>query len=109
MTHITTCPLCGDCYQESSEERANAPDRCCAKCWTAQARQYQERVPPPAKHTPMTCRSCGKEIVWMKTVNGKNIPVDAETAETGDDMFDAQRHTTHFATCPQADQHRKKP
>jgi len=25
------------------------------------------------------CRSCGAEIVWLKTSAGKNIPVDADT------------------------------
>jgi len=43
----------------------------------------------------------------MKTKTGKNIPVDAETVEKGDDeQFDAERHTSHFATCPYANEHR---
>lgn len=32
MANITTCPRCGSCYEESSEEQANAPTRCCASC-----------------------------------------------------------------------------
>ncbi|MBX9670486.1 MAG: hypothetical protein K2X93_22990 [Candidatus Obscuribacterales bacterium] len=56
------------------------------------------------------CRSCNERIVWMKTSTGKNMPVDAETLEPGDDektIFDTKRHTSHFSTCPNAAQHRK--
>lgn len=42
------------------------------------------------------CKSCGKEIFWVKTEAGKNMPVSMETKES------------HFADCPNADQHRKK-
>ena len=54
-----------------------------------------------------TCRSCGAEIVWLKTAAGKNMPIDAETWEPGDDEFDHKRHTSHFATCPDSNQHRR--
>lgn len=62
------------------------------------------------------CRSCGAEIVWLKTVNGKNIPVDAETVADGDTVFDPKRrtifdfvgHVTHFETCPDRDKWRRK-
>lgn len=54
------------------------------------------------------CRSCGAQIVWMKTKRGKNIPVDAETANPGERVFQYGVHTSHFSTCPNADQHRKK-
>lgn len=53
------------------------------------------------------CRSCGAEIVWMKTKNGRNIPVDPETATKGNKEFEpASGHISHFATCPFADDHR---
>lgn len=52
------------------------------------------------------CRSCGAQIVWMKTAAGKNMPVDAETVEHGDEQFDSKRHVSHFSTCPNAAQHR---
>jgi hypothetical protein len=54
------------------------------------------------------CRSCGAEIVWLKTINGKNMPVDAETFEDGDELFEPKRHTSHFATCPDAEKFRRK-
>lgn len=65
------------------------------------------------------CRSCDASIVWMRTVNDKNIPVDTDTVDeenlewtTGDHgnqvpVFDPSEHTSHFATCPNADQHRR--
>lgn len=53
------------------------------------------------------CRGCGAEIVWLKTEAGRNMPVDAETVEPGDEQFDHARHVSHFAACSKADQFRK--
>ena len=47
------------------------------------------------------CRSCGAEIVWVKTLQGKNMPIDAET-DDGSGLFDHNVHVSHFATCPDA-------
>lgn len=82
-----------------------------------------------------TCRSCGAEIRWIKTRNGKNMPVDPEeyyvlegavtenrqaiTFVSGDgriirgvtvrpeNPLGEICYISHFATCPYADQHRK--
>lgn len=55
-----------------------------------------------------TCRTCGAEIVWLKTGAGKNMPTDAETVTRGDTQFEeAAGHISHFATCPQAASHRR--
>jgi hypothetical protein len=55
------------------------------------------------------CRSCQRKIVWLKTSRQKPIPVDADGVNEGDVWFDPKngRHVTHFATCPNADKHRK--
>ena len=55
------------------------------------------------------CRSCGAPIVWLKTRNGKNMPVDPKEGGEYDEkvVFDAKFHTSHFDTCPSADQHRR--
>lgn len=53
------------------------------------------------------CRSCRAQIIWFKTATGKNMPVDADTVEPDDDELDLERHKSHFATCPNANQHRK--
>lgn len=107
MSNVTVCPLCGDCYAERSREEADRPDRMCSRCWQARANQYQERVPAPEKRIANTCRSCGREIVWLKTAAGKNMPVNAETVEPGDDVFQPGRHVSHFSDCPNAGEHRR--
>lgn len=77
------------------------------------------------------CRSCGAEIIWVKLASGKSMPCDAESVtywadDKGDDMVvtpngevvrarlsgEASEATgigyiSHFATCPNADRHRK--
>jgi hypothetical protein len=54
------------------------------------------------------CRSCNAKIIWFKTEAGNNMPVDADTVEPDDDELDLERHKSHFATCPNANQHRKR-
>jgi hypothetical protein len=69
------------------------------------------------------CKSCGRPIRWGVTQAHKAIPVDAEPAERGNVVFiddgrvhvlrkdeptTARRYVSHFATCPNAKQHRRK-
>lgn len=79
----------------------------------------------------MTCKACGAQIVWAKTEKGKLIPLDFDivpykpvkggkeriftmdgkivAAEYADGQKDAQQgRVPHWATCPKADQFRKK-
>lgn len=50
-------------------------------------------VPPG---TPLrACRSCGAGIFWIVTALGKKMPVNGVAK------------TSHFATCPNAKQHRR--
>ena len=72
------------------------------------------------------CRSCGAEIVWAVTASGRNMPVDAAPSDDGtitltqtgtknhaevsgppNLLDDRPRHTSHFASCPNANSHRK--
>jgi hypothetical protein len=70
----------------------------------------------------MNCRSCGAAIIWAVTETGKRMPVDAIPSDAGnilladgiaviakndDTAADNELHTSHFATCPHAAQHRK--
>ena len=69
--------------------------------------------------TVTSCRSCNARIVWMATKAGKRIPVDAKTVDErriewgpsrGDVLPLFQQklgHIAHFATCPNADTHRR--
>lgn len=84
---------------------------------------------------PSKCRSCGQEILWgLWPTSGKKMPVDATPDMRPPDRgggkvvlsldrranvlklakFDPQQHdekrnryTSHFATCPNAAEHRK--
>lgn len=72
------------------------------------------------------CKSCGAEIIWVRTGNGKAMPVDAEPSAAGSlvleqdpqgrtaahvaglfDGSDQPRYVSHFVTCPDADLHRR--
>lgn len=44
MAHITNCPKCGRCYEETSEEEANAPSRRCSTCWHEQHTADERRA-----------------------------------------------------------------
>lgn len=75
------------------------------------------------------CRSCGKQILFAVTSNGRNMPVDANLDPNGNveltavgDKYHARiiadpkaykgnrqaLHMSHFVTCPFADKHRGK-
>jgi hypothetical protein len=43
----------------------------------------------------------------MRTTNNKSIPADASSVGPDDGIFDPKKHVSHFATCPNADKHRK--
>lgn len=70
-----------------------------------------------------TCGSCAAPVIWAVTVTGKTMPVDPTPAEDGNlwlvkgkgdapvalkagDHVQPERYKSHFATCPNADQHR---
>lgn len=60
------------------------------------------------------CSSCGKKIVWIKDhKSGSSIPLDAKPELRYVTDIDQTRgellktYTSHFATCPNAAQHRK--
>lgn len=77
------------------------------------------------------CKSCGAEIIWIKTFSGKSMPCDPENipfyAGEGKELFvtaggavvhgtrayaeSELTHTgyiSHFATCPNANEHRRR-
>lgn len=80
-------------------------------------------------HQQSRCRSCGRPIVWGITPNGKRMPLDAEWEDVGvpgktwvfegdtervrayEPLFDTgvtEHFEPHWASCPQADQHRSQ-
>lgn len=74
------------------------------------------------------CRSCGADVLWAKTDAGKSMPLDPEPVDDGNVLLyrtpeglravvmskgdhvpdNASRHKTHFATCPNAERHRRR-
>ena len=55
------------------------------------------------------CKSCGAQIVWIKTVAGKSIPCCAKerTVVTKGGVI-VKGHESHFADCPQANDWRQR-
>lgn len=72
------------------------------------------------------CRTCGADIIWAETESGKRMPLDRApvipkglfvlTARPGQEAPLASSvassqtpalYQSHFATCPQADEHRR--
>jgi hypothetical protein len=78
------------------------------------------------------CKSCTHEIIWAETESGKRIPLDAAPASDGNlmlvverirgerrliakmwtqalfDEYEPAAYVSHFATCPDADKHRRR-
>jgi hypothetical protein len=67
-----------------------------------------------------SCSSCHQRILWAKTSRGENIPLNPEPIVGGNlDLVDGvvryvqpsggvKLYTSHFASCPCADAHRKE-
>jgi hypothetical protein len=69
---------------------------------------FEEDTTEAHERRIVRCSSCRAQIIWFKTEAGKNMPVDADTVEPEDEELDLTRHKSHFATCPNANQHRKR-
>jgi hypothetical protein len=77
---------------------------------------------------PGVCRSCGAALVWLETVHGKWLPLDVGPADDGNVVLSsagkamvlspaaaeqarqtgAKRYRTHFASCPNAKDWRRR-
>lgn len=78
-----------------------------------------------------TCTSCGRSIFWGKTeASNRRMPVDMHPVDDGNVLIvsreeertpllrvlkrgeepppEVSRYVSHFVTCPEAEQHRKK-
>ena len=70
------------------------------------------------------CKSCNAVVIWCVTTTGKSMPVDQRQSPHGNLVLEYQpatgdtlaryvppgegTHTSHFATCPQAAEHRRR-
>lgn len=62
-----------------------------------------------------TCKTCGTEIMFLKTKSGKQMPVNVMPTSpklrgpnSGETAFVFGEHQSHFATCSQADDWRSR-
>jgi hypothetical protein len=66
-----------------------------------------------------TCRSCGAPITWAELTSGKRMPFDGElvtvrtqgsllTSDRIVEVVDTDITPSHFQTCPQAQQWRRR-
>lgn len=53
------------------------------------------------------CSSCRVMIIFLPTEAGRKMPTDADTVEPQDDIFDFDKHVSHFSTCTNPNAHRK--
>ena len=51
------------------------------------------------------CRSCGAPIRWVRQKSGKMMPVNPQAEYMGEKRYEPG--TSHFATCPNAADHRQ--
>lgn len=55
------------------------------------------------------CRACGAPLKFIRSRNGRAIPVNAERTTIVTDSGDVvSGHVSHFATCPHAESFRKR-
>ncbi len=54
------------------------------------------------------CKFCGQTIKWIKTKNGKNMPLDPIGIDEGDILYDRDKHSSHWDTCSQRDKVRQQ-
>lgn len=84
---------------------------------------------PTVEYPTEPCRSCAQPIIWCVTQNGYDMPVDPQPHPTGNIVLEQRggglkpvatvlnskdragrmgTHRSHFATCPQAAEWRRR-
>lgn len=66
----------------------------------------QANQSPPITTTP--CKACGAALVFLQTKHGRAMPVDAFSVTDSAALFDPEKHSSHFVTCPEAGRFRKR-
>lgn len=60
-----------------------------------------------ADHRAKPCTTCEKPIVFLPTKRGNMMPIDAETVQPKDTVYEHGRHVSHFASCSNPEKYRK--
>lgn len=120
------CP--GGIRRRGSKPKAK-PEKKPRKLPDPRGLKSQRKTTKQAKEPPgPKCRSCGAPIAWCVTESDKRIPLDTEPVPDGNLVvvaqfgnapglalsYDPEKHDggwarwkAHFATCPNADEHRR--
>lgn len=53
------------------------------------------------------CDACRARIIFLPTAFGKRMPVDADTVDEEDEVYEHGKHVAHWGTCTKPDQFRK--
>lgn len=61
-------------------------------------RPRRGEYPLPDAAEAVACKSCGAPVVWMRTANGRPLPLSVATIEERGGVKFA---VAHFADCPQ--------
>lgn len=68
-------------------------------------RPRRGEYPMPQNVDAVACKSCGKPVVWTRTLNGNALPLSVATVEErGGQRF----AVSHFADCPDAQEWRRR-
>jgi DNA-directed RNA polymerase subunit RPC12/RpoP len=55
------------------------------------------------------CKACRARIVFLQSPSSaKQVPVDADTVEADDEVYEHGRHVSHFSTCSNPERFRKR-
>lgn len=54
------------------------------------------------------CSSCKAPIIFLLTAAGRQMPVNAETVEEHDTVYEHGRHVNHWGTCDNPQRFKKK-
>lgn len=53
------------------------------------------------------CKGCRARIIFLPTAAGRSMPVDADTVDAEDEVYEQGKHVSHFGTCPEANKFRR--
>ncbi len=96
----------------------------CRQCRASETEKLKQNIMNQLKKIS-TCKACNREILWLQNINTKKVsPIDARPKIDGNILIledeetyrivkntehhHGDLHTSHFATCPNASEFRRK-
>lgn len=53
------------------------------------------------------CKACNARIIFLMTSSGKKMPVDADTVDAEDEVYEQGKHVNHWGTCSDPERFKK--